>query len=73
MDIVVYGKPSCTYCDMAKGLLSSKGLEFLYIDVSKDVDAMDKIKADGARTVPRVYLDGVCIGGFVELKEKLND
>ena len=73
MEVIVYGKPNCQYCDMAKNLLNSKGIVFQYIDVSVDSAAMDKIKNDGARTVPRVYINGVCIGGFTELREKLND
>lgn len=69
----IYGKPSCTYCDQAKSLLSKKGIEFNYIDVSVDSELKDKIIGDGFRTVPAIYLDDVRIGGFEDLINRLKN
>ena len=34
--IEIYGKPNCSYCNMAKQICESKGLDFVY--KSLDVD-----------------------------------
>lgn len=72
MIIEVYGKPTCQYCDKAKYLLDSEEIPYAYTDVSLDDVALQKILKDGATTVPRVYVDGTCIGGFNELKEMIS-
>lgn len=69
----IYGKPACTYCDQAKSLLSQKGIDFNYIDVSVDSELKDRIVGDGFRTVPAIYLDGVKVGGFEDLKDRLKN
>lgn len=52
----VYGKPNCPYCDRAKDLLESKGIEYKYIDVTQNPDALRFIKEEmGMRTVPQIF------------------
>ena len=78
---IIYGKPNCTYCDQAKALLISKGLEFKekIIDVGqpkvegKEYVTVAQLKevVPTATTVPQILEDGVLIGGFTQLKAKL--
>ena len=49
--------PDCPWCVKAKKLLDLKGIQ--YIEVDK--------KSDLWPTVPYIEIDGVQIGGFIEL------
>jgi glutaredoxin len=83
----VYSKPNCPFCDQAKALLQSRGLEYkeFILDVGQDrrlgVEYVDREEVlalfPGARTMPQiaVYENGVrkVIGGFTQLKEYLGD
>jgi len=71
MKLTVYGKPQCTYCDKAKALLNSKGIEYTYIDLMEDAEALTFIKATGAKSVPQVYNGRVLVGGFEDLSNWL--
>lgn len=70
--IEVYGKENCIFCTRAKNLLNSKGLFYRYIDAEKDEAAMTKIRRDGAKTFPAIYIDDRLIGGFEQLQERLS-
>lgn len=65
--IVVYGKPKCNYCDMAKQLLEAKSIGFKYIDVEEDDDALAFIVSSGHKTVPQIFEGDKHIGGYTEL------
>ncbi|KAK7143253.1 hypothetical protein R3I93_014418 [Phoxinus phoxinus] len=68
--VVVFLKPSCPYCVLAKDVLSKykfKGGQLELIDISGRSD-MGSIQdylqqITGARTVPRVFIGEKCIGG----------
>jgi len=65
--VMVFSKPSCPYCKMAKEVLDSTGVEYEVeeIDQRKDCDKLQDVFAQitGARTVPRVFVGGKCFGG----------
>lgn len=65
--IFIYGKPNCKYCEQAKLLLEAKGVEYEYIDVSEDEDALAFLIRHGLKTVPQCYDDTAHIGGYTEL------
>lgn len=67
--IFVYGKPNCSYCEQAKKLLEAKGIEYFYIDVSEDDEALAFLKNNGFKTVPQCYDGRAHIGGFTQLQE----
>jgi len=79
--ITIYSKPSCTFCDQAKALLNSKGIEFkeLILDVGQEQDpsktyvsvASLKDRVPTARTVPQIFNDDYHIGGYTELRQFL--
>ncbi len=68
--ILMYTTQQCPYCMRAKALLRHKGVAYEEIDVGQD-DALREqmIEASGRRTVPQIFINGVPIGGFEELRE----
>lgn len=66
---VILGKPACTYCKMVVDFLTVKGQQFEYRDILEDNEAKAMFDKTGARTVPQIFKDGECIGGFSELME----
>ncbi|KAI2651519.1 glutaredoxin-1 [Labeo rohita] len=68
--VVVFLKPSCPYCVLAKNVLSkykfkSGHLEWIDISGRSDVGSIQDYlqQITGARTVPRVFVGEQCIGG----------
>ena len=68
--IEVYSTPNCPFCVSAKALLKSKNISFQEIDVSDDIESLQKmIKLSGLRTVPQIFINNQSIGGFDELSK----
>ncbi|XP_067425075.1 glutaredoxin-1 [Emydura macquarii macquarii] len=71
--VAVFIKPTCPYCQSAVSLLNKysfkKGhLEFIDITTQDMGSIQDYFQqTTGARTVPRVYIGEVCIGGYSDL------
>lgn len=73
MKAIVWSKDQCPYCDQAKRLLTSRGIQYEERNVSRDWTREQLLEAvPGARTVPQIFLDDQLIGGFTELKQHLN-
>lgn len=82
----VYSKPNCGFCDQAKNLLSSQGLQYDVInldvgqpkeDGAKYITRDDLLsKVPSARTMPQIFMEdgnsAIHIGGFTELKRSLH-
>ena len=65
MQVKVYSTPGCPYCKMAKEYLSSKGVTFQDIDVSRDQAAVEEmVKISGQMGVPVILVDDNIIIGF---------
>jgi glutaredoxin 3 len=64
---IIYGKPACSYCTKAKKLLERKGLDYRYVDISKDLEAQEYILSNGFKTVPVVFKEDDLIGGYEDL------
>ena len=74
MKAIVWSKYHCPYCDQAKALLSSKGIEFEEKKIGDGYTKEELLEAvPNARTVPQIFLDGELVGGFTELKQKLTE
>ena len=59
MEVVVYGKPDCPYCEKAKSILDNKNIEYTYLDISEDQEAFNYIKFEkGFATVPQIFVNG---------------
>jgi|TARA_B110000977_G_C10743328_1_gene363854 glutaredoxin 3 len=67
---IVWSKPMCPYCDMAKNLLDSKGIEYEVRMLGEQWTREQLLEAcPGVRTVPQIFLDGQHIGTYDQLKE----
>ena len=66
--VEVYSTDNCPWCDHAKSLLHTRGLDFEEIDISSDqASALEMTKRSGRRTVLQIFIDNVHIGGLDEL------
>lgn len=73
MKAIVWSKDMCPYCEQAKMLLRSRGIEFEERNINRDYSREQLLEAvPGARTVPQIFLDGELVGGFTELRERLS-
>ena len=74
MKAIVWSKYQCPYCDQAKALLNSKGIQFEERKIGDGWTKEDLLEAiPTARTVPQIIMDGELIGGFTELRTKLTE
>lgn len=73
---VIYGKPGCPQCSMAKSLMESRGIEFEYVDILAKYPGKTAAEITGrpdVRSLPQIYLDGDYIGGFDALYKFFKD
>ncbi|CAK8690304.1 unnamed protein product [Clavelina lepadiformis] len=68
--VVIFSKPSCPYCTQAKKAFKTENIEFKDFNLSQRPDCSDVqdvlMEITGARSVPRVFINGSCIGGGSE-------
>ena len=76
---VVYSKPMCTYCDKAKHLLKTSGIEYKEMLIGRDLSRetlLEEFAANGMpqpRSVPQIILNGKYVGGYNELVKYIED
>ena len=71
---IVWSKDMCSYCEQAKQLLAMKGIEYEERKIGKDWTKEQLLEAvPTARSVPQIFLDDQYVGGFTELRQKLNN
>jgi glutaredoxin len=74
MSAIVWSKYNCPFCDQAKKLLESKGIQFEERKIGDGWTKEDLLEAvPTARTVPQIFMDGELVGGFNELRTKLTE
>lgn len=72
MKAVVWSKYHCPFCDQAKALLKLKGIDYEERKIGDGYTREDLLAAiPTARTVPQIFLGGEYVGGFNELKQRL--
>ena len=72
MKAIIWSRHHCPFCDQAKALLTQKGIVFEEKKVGEGYSREDLLEAvPAARTVPQIFLDGELVGGFTELKQRL--
>ncbi|KGK41212.1 hypothetical protein LH51_16565 [Nitrincola sp. A-D6] len=69
---VIYGTTSCPACTDAKNLLDARMLPYTFHNIQEDEAAFDTYLSFKKRSVPQITFQGELIGGFTDLKEKLN-
>lgn len=70
MDVVIYSKDRCPYCDMAKSTFKAAGINYTEhcLNVNGFTKEMLLEAVPGARTVPQIVIDGELIGGWDQFK-----
>jgi glutaredoxin len=69
--VTVYSKTNCPYCDRAKALLESKGINYVEVSVEKDTEARQMLLDQGLRSVPQIFHGFELIpGGFQGLSQR---
>jgi glutaredoxin 3 len=65
----IYTTRFCPYCVAAKALLKRKGVSYSEIDVSSDFERQAEMvqRANGAMTVPQIFIGATHVGGSDEL------
>ncbi len=72
--LTLYTKDYCPYCIKAKNLLDSLGATYEEIDISSTPEIiMELAKKSGMRTVPQIFLDDECLGGFDSINAMHNE
>lgn len=68
MEVVVWSKYQCSYCDQAKALLTQKGIQFEERKIGDGYTREELLEAvPTARTVPQIVISGKTIGGYADL------
>ena len=69
--VTIFTATWCGYCKGAKQLLHEKGIAYFEVDVEEYNISKRKLKEIGIEDffVPQIFVDGVPIGGFSDLKK----
>ncbi|XP_014880184.1 glutaredoxin 2 isoform X1 [Poecilia latipinna] len=71
--VVIFSKTTCPYCKMAKNVFNEIGANYKVIELDQHNDGKRLQEAlaqlTGVRTVPRVFVNGSCIGGGSDTKQ----
>ena len=74
MNIEIYTKANCSFCSNTKTLLRDRQIPFVEYKLGEDFTRETLLsKFPEATTYPVVVVDNFRIGGFTELREKLNE
>lgn len=67
--IELYTKGYCPYCKRAKSLLEAKGVTFTDFEIDKQPELRGTMidRADGASTVPQIFIGDTHVGGCDDL------
>ncbi|XP_061166897.1 glutaredoxin-2, mitochondrial-like [Saccostrea echinata] len=70
--VVIFSKTTCPFCVQTKEIFKNLGIPYEAMELNKHPDGQNiqSYLADitKARTVPRVFINGTCIGGATETK-----
>ncbi len=71
--ITIYSKQTCPFCDKAKNLLATKGVDLatikeIRIDLQPELLA-EMMEKTNRRTVPQIWIGEKWVGGFDDLSE----
>jgi glutaredoxin 3 len=73
MTAIVWSKENCPHCVQAKNLLTQKGIQYEEKNISTGSWTREQLleAVPTARSVPQIFLNGEYVGGYTELKTKL--
>ena len=71
---IIWSNVGCHFCEMAKTLLTQKGIEYEERNIAKDWKIQDLLEAvPSARTVPQIFLDDKYVCSYDDLVEYLKN
>lgn len=74
MKAIVWSKDNCGQCLQAKNMLSLRGIEFEERKIGSGWTKEQLLESvPDARSVPQIFFDEEYIGGFTELKDRLQN
>lgn len=79
MNATIYTKDHCGFCIRAKRLMEETGIAYTEINIMEQAGARDQLLTECAKievvpkTVPQIWLNEEYVGGFTELRDKLDD
>ena len=74
MEVVIWSKYNCPYCDQAKALLGQRQIRFIEKKIGDGYTKEELLEAvPTARTVPQIVINGNVIGGFIELRKYIDE
>lgn len=66
--VEIYTTQWCPYCNAAKSLLESKGVDYQEVDAEDpDVRMAMVQRAKGRRTVPQIFIGTTHVGGYDDM------
>ena len=72
-NLTVIARENCIYCRLAIRLLEEKGLKFELLMLGVDFEREEfESLVPGAQTFPQILVNGVSIGGYEDLLEKID-
>lgn len=74
MDIAIYSKDGCPYCDKIKQVFEIKGWDYVEYKLDKDFTKEQFLSEFSPQpTFPRVMIDGTLVGGCTETIQYLKE
>ena len=74
MNVIVYSKDNCIFCEKAVSLATMKGLDVTVKKLGVDFGMEDLMgQFPNAKTFPQIVVDDKSIGGYREFAELIND
>jgi glutaredoxin 3 len=75
MQAIVWSKTPCPFCDQAKNLLKSRGIDYEERNITEGTWTKEQLMeaVPNARTVPQIFINQQLIGGFNELRKHLEE
>jgi len=74
MNVIVYSKDNCIFCEKAVSLATMKGLDVTVKKLGIDFGMEDLMgQFPNAKTFPQIVVDDKSIGGYTEFAELIND
>lgn len=67
----VIGSAKCPWCDKAQALLSERGLEYIYVDISKNQFFLNLFNSTHFKTIPQIWEKDKHVGGYEDLAKHL--
>lgn len=67
MNIVIYSKNFCPYCDMAKALMDANCIEYQEINVQAPGETRSVPEHSTMKTFPQIFVGQKLVGGYDQL------